>query len=72
MDGFKKIPIEPTRHSRSLVETIKAVQQGHPEAREVVEKGQWVIRDGNVVLGGPSPTQWGAWMEASYGTSRTE
>jgi hypothetical protein len=72
MDKFTKTPIEPMRHSKSLVETIKAVQQGHPEAREVVDKGQWVIWDGNVVLGGPSPTQWGAWMEASYGTSRTD
>jgi hypothetical protein len=72
MDKFTKIPIEPTRHSKSLVETIKTVRTGHPEAQEALEEGKWVIRDGEVILGGPSPTQWGAWMEASYGTSRTD
>lgn len=73
MDNSTKIPLATTgRNSKSLIETIHSVQDVHQDAQESLEEGQWVIRDGEAILGGPSPTQWGAWTEAAYGSSRSQ
>ena len=71
MTELKKVVMMPIRHSKSLIEAIKKVRAGHPEAQEALEEGNWVIRDGDALLGGPTPSQWDAWMDAADGTSHT-
>ena len=72
MTEFTKIQVETKRHSKDLVEAIRKCQESRPDAQETLEEGKWYIRDGEAILGGPSESQWAAWMEAAYGPSRTQ
>lgn len=69
---FKKVPIVPIRHSKHLIDTVVKAQDLHPDAREVIEEGKWYVKDGEAILGGPSDTQWDAWMEVASGSDHTE
>ncbi len=52
-----------TRHSRDLVEAVKAVRAKYPDAQEAIENGKWFIKTSEMSLG-PFDTQWEAWMTA--------
>lgn len=52
-----------TRHSRDLVEAVKAVRVKYPGAQEVIKNGKWFIKGAGVTMG-PFDTQWEAWMTA--------
>lgn len=67
-----KIPLPAIRHSKDLTKAIEKTRQSHQGAQQSIEEGKWCIRDGEALLGGPSETQWGAWMEAAYGHSRPQ
>jgi hypothetical protein len=64
-----KTPIPTIRHSKDLIEAIKRAQESRSGAQEVREEGKWYVKDGEAILGGPSDSQWVAWMEAAYGPS---
>lgn len=69
---FRKVPITPIRHSKHLLDVVLKAQESRPDAREVLEEGKWYVKDGEAILGGPSETQWDAWMEVASGSSRTD
>lgn len=62
---MEKRIVRSLRHSRDLLEAIEKARKKSPGAEQSFQEGKWIIKDGETILAGPSPTQWDAWMEAA-------